>query len=192
MLKLDSYSESLAALRTKREEYFAEITKRKTECSAIRIRLQTASPDPGNDHENRVNALLGRPIAPVVHPDTERLQILLVELHDLGGAVSAVDAAIHTEVRKASVKLCESVTPEHAQKATALATAVIELQKAHANYVTFVDRVNDTGAITTSLNPLFPTYLGSPFDSSGLYHHTLKEFREGGFVSLKLIPEAVR
>jgi hypothetical protein len=192
MLKLDSFSETLAALRTKRNEYLAEMAKRKTECAAIRTRLNQAAPEQGNDHENRVNALLGRPTAPLKQPDTERLQVLLVELHDLGGAVSAVDAAIHTEVRNASVRLCESLKPEHAQKATALANAVIELQKAHANYATFVDKVNDTGAVTTSLMPIFPTYLGSPFDSSGLYHWTLKELREGGFVSLKSIPEAVR
>jgi hypothetical protein len=192
MLKLDSHSETLPALRTKREEYLGEISTRKIECAAIRTRLNQASPESGNDHENRVNALLGRPTAPVKQPDAERLQILLMELNDLQCAVSAVDAAIHTEIRKASVRLCDSKKDEHATFAKAVAQSVIDLQKAHANYVTFIDAINDTGAVTTSLMPIFPTYLGSPFDSSGLYHWTLKEFREGGFVSLKSIPEAVR
>jgi hypothetical protein len=191
-MKLESFSETLQTLRTEREEYLAEMAKRKIECVAIRLRLNEASPEPGNEHQNRVNALLGRPSVPIVRPDTERLQTLLVELNDLQIAVSMKDTDIHNEIRNASAKLCESVKLEHAQKATAVANAVIELQKAHANYVTFVDKVNDTGAVTTSLMPIFPTYLGSPFDSSGLYHWTLKEFREGGHITMKQIPEAVR
>jgi hypothetical protein len=61
---LDEFSTQRPLLRAKRAELHTEITKRKAECALIRERIQKDAIERGNDHENRVNALLGRPTVP--------------------------------------------------------------------------------------------------------------------------------
>jgi hypothetical protein len=56
---LDSFSDTLQTLRTKKASIQVEIAKRKAECAIIRARMQKGAGDPGNSQQLRARQLLG-------------------------------------------------------------------------------------------------------------------------------------
>jgi hypothetical protein len=192
MKPLDFYSPKLPQLRNKRADLYATVARHKAECAEIRGRLRHA-PLAGNDQENRIRALIGEtaPQATTVS-DAERLDQLLRDLTDLNAAVLIIDAQIEAETRHASVKLCEAAGSEHSALARKFATKMIELHAAEVAYVQFLDSVENTGASLTSLARMPRSFLGSALDSSGGYHHFLKECVEAGHIGRSAVPESIR
>jgi hypothetical protein len=191
MKSLDSYSETLPALRKRRDELNADILKRKNACATIRARLQIGGlPSAGNDHENRVAMLLNRSPVEVVPSDTEQLQTLLVEISALQNAGSAIDAAIQTEKRLASNKMLEAVRPEVVRLGSNFGKAFLALRAAHVEYVKFVDEVDYAGANVESLR-LYPNGLSDPLDNSGNYAYATREFAERGFLPKSQAPKMI-
>jgi hypothetical protein len=187
---LNSQSSTLSEKLSMREEYLAEISKRKLECAPIRARMQNAVPDPGNDRINRVNAILGRTTAPLMAPDDVRLQTLLLEIQDLQNAVCVIDGQIQIEIRLASNRLLEAVKPEAVRLGNNFAKAFLALRDAHSAYSRFVDQVEDTGCNVETLR-LYPTGLGDPSDRSGNYPYALREFANAGYLSKSEVPEYI-
>jgi hypothetical protein len=190
MKSLDSFSTSLPLLRAKKAEFQVDIGKLKAECAVIRERIQRCAIDPGNDHSNRVNKLLGRPTMPVVDSDEVRLRALLVELTDFQNAAHAVDAAILTETRLASNKMLDAVKPEASRLGSDFAKAFLALREAHLKYVKFVDDVDSTCTNVESLR-VYPPGLSDPSDRSGNYAYGLREFVNAGLISKSMAPEYI-
>jgi hypothetical protein len=185
---LDSFSTTLQENRVTRGECLAEISKRKLECASIRARLQSASPDPGNERLNRVNALLGRSTAPVVQPDEARLQTLLVEIQDLQNAVSVIDRQIETEEQAASRKLIQSEWPEITRLGNKYGNAFVAFHAAHLEFDEHLDRLENVGAAIGQFR-VRPNGISSPKDASGSYFYGLREFIEMKFLSKSDMPK---
>jgi hypothetical protein len=124
-------------------------------------------------------------------PDTERFRQLIGEIEDYTAAVGRVDGETQKEIRTASVRLCESVAPEHTHLAKAVASDLLALHASYSNYLAFVDSVQDTGATTSSLNIVTPTLLGNPKDLSGMFFYTLREYIDAGFLKKSDMPKAL-
>ena len=124
-------------------------------------------------------------------PDRERLWQLQREIEDYTGADGRVDGEIQKEIRAASVMLCDSVAAEHTRLVKVVANGVIALHTSYSHYLDFVDRVQDTGATTSSLNVVTPTYLGNPRDLSGMFAYVLREYIDTGFLKQSDMPKAL-
>jgi hypothetical protein len=188
---LDSFSTTLPEKRVTRGEYLTEISKRKLECATIRARMQSASPDPGNERLNRVNALLGRSTAPVVQPDDMRLQTLLVEIQDLQNAVSVIDRQIEAEEQAASRKLVKSEWSEIERRGNKYAKAFVDFYAAHLDFDEHLDRLEDVGASVGQFR-VRPNGVSSPKDPSGSYFYGLREFIDAGFLSKSDTPKVFK
>jgi hypothetical protein len=192
MPALESFSTQLLKLRAKQAELWVEINKRKAECAIIRERLQKGESDTGNAQQLRVQQILGgSPVTTAIVPNQEQLWQMQREIEDYTAAAGRVDGEIRKEIRTASIKLCESVAPEHARLAKAVATDVIALHTSYSNYLAFVDSVQDANASTSSLNIVTPTPLGNPKDLSGMFFYTLREYIDAGFLKKSDMPKAL-
>ena len=177
-------------LRAKKAELNVDISSHKAQCAVIRQRMQKGATASGNDHENRVNKLLGLPEIPVVDSDNVTLQALLIELSDLQAASSAVDSAILTETRLASSKLLETVKPDVTRLGSVFAKAFIALRSAHLAYNKHVDEIESAGANVESLR-ISLSGISDPLDATGSYPYCLREFANAGFISKSLAPEMI-
>ena len=126
-----------------------------------------------------------------IAPNQEQLWQIQREIEDYTAAAGRVDGEIRNETRAASVKLCESVAPEHARLAKLVANDVIALHTSYSDYLAFVDSVQDTGASTSTLNVVTPTPLGNPKDLSGMFFYTLREYIDAGFLKKSDMPKAL-
>jgi hypothetical protein len=130
-------------------------------------------------------------VTTIIVPDQERLWQLQREIEDYAAADGRVDGEERKEIRAASIKLCESVAPEHTRLAKVVANDVIALHTSYLNYLAFVQSVQDTGATTSSLNIVTPTPLGNPRDLSGMFFYTLREYIDAGFLNKSDMPKAL-
>ena len=178
---LDSLSPRLSQLRTKRNELLAEIVPRRGECAVIRARLRT-DPNAGNDHANRLAALLGGSLVPVIQPDEARLQTLLVEISDRQAGVSLIDAEILKESGLARNKQREVVGDEIKQLGQRFANAFLDLHSAHLDYESYVSGLEDADGSVSDLR-LTPAGLNTPRDPHSPYAYGFREFIDAKFMS---------
>jgi hypothetical protein len=155
-------------------------------------RLHTNSPKYGNVELNNARAIAGLTQLPEVLPDHEQITKDRVELNKLAVSMNIARGKVDLQKAIASTKLCEAVAPEHTALVKDMAAKLSALHASHTAYVNFLDALQNTGSANTYLRPVWPTTIGSPFDTTGSYHWTFKEMRENGHITMKEIPEAIR
>jgi hypothetical protein len=155
-------------------------------------RLHTNNPEQGNVDTNKARAIAGLTPLPEILPDHEQIIKDRVELNQLAASMNIARANVDRQKALASAKLCEALTPEHTALVKDMAAKLSALHASHIAYVNFLDALQNTGSSNTHLRPVWPTTIGSPFDTSGTYHWTFKEMRENGHITMKEIPEAIR
>lgn len=184
-------SPQLSLLVDQQREINSKITELTAEAQGVRARLNAKQPDGGNVEANSLQRLLGKKVGPDILPDAERLPRLLTELDRLKVAQQSLYSAVRAETAAASRLVCEHVQPEHGRLAKQFATKILELHKAHTEYVEFCDAVENTGAQTSALGLVQPLAF-HPRDPSSAYFYAMKSFREAGFVERNQIPETIR
>jgi hypothetical protein len=181
----------IAELESKRNKLQTEKTAKVAEAATVRARIQE-SPSTGNGAENRVRAILGESPLPDSAPDMPRLEQLLTELNDLNRAIGILDNEIRNQRDIGSRMVCEAVKPDVTKRAQAFANAFLDLYAAHQEYDRYLDEVENTGTNISSLNRVFPNYLGSSRDPCGGYHYSLRDFVDGGIIARSDIPQVIR
>jgi hypothetical protein len=155
-------------------------------------RIRTLKPHPGNAEINRVRALVGDQTLPEVLDDAALLGQLRRSIVEIDRAFPTIDGEYQRENAIASRKLCEAVAPEHTVRVKKIASDLAALHGSLTDYFDFLSAVENTGASTSALRPVFPNGIGHPRDASGPFHWFFKEMRENGHISMKEIPECVR
>jgi hypothetical protein len=178
----ESFAPLLPELRTKRAELLVSISALKTDCAVIRSRLQAATPNIGNQHENSVRKLLGKPVLSEALSDHDQLRANQKEIEVLSAAVSVLDKEILKQTREASDKLIESVKSEIVRLGSAFANAFADLREKHLEYDDFLDSLENVGASVGQFR-LKPNGLDHPKQPSGNYYYGLDEFVRCGFFS---------
>lgn len=193
-MKFPTLEDSSPVLRDKlqrRSEIAATTNAKKFEASIIAARIADKKEQPGNIESNRIKRLLNQEAPLDVLSDREELNKLRGELEFLDRTFHAIDAEIQNEKTAASFLVCDKVRPEHDRLAKQFATRLLALHDAHSEYTNFVESIEETGARTTSLGVIQPTFLGSPRDKSGCYHYSLRDFSDAGHIARSQIPESV-
>ncbi|MGY4502383.1 hypothetical protein ACVWYH_006340 [Bradyrhizobium sp. GM24.11] len=181
----------IVELETKRNNLNAEKASKVAGAAVVRARLQT-SPSTGSAAENKLRATLGQPLVPDDGPDLQRLQVLLEELNVINAALNKLDGLIQKERDVGSRMVCEAVRPEVTKRAKAFANTLLAFHAAHLDYDRYLDDIENTGTNISSLNRIFLSYIGSPRDSCGGYHYSLRDFVDAGIISRSDMPQAIR
>jgi hypothetical protein len=179
---LESFSDNLPTLRAERNKRFVKIQPLKAECAEIRLRLQSGTPNPGNQEEVRLRALMGKEPIPLVLPDQEQLTTLLVTINHLNAEISTLDAEILKETSVANNRLIESEKARIGRLGSAFANAFAELHARHLEYDQLIDDLEDVGASVGQFR-IRPNGLSHPKDRSGAYAYGLNEFIDAGYYS---------
>lgn len=185
----EEVSPRIGELKKQRADLVAKATPLKSESAILRSRY---SQDPGTALQERVAEVLGRTPPASRPPSIDRLTELLADLDAHNKAIDIIDIEIRNEEIKASRLVCEAVAPDHSRLARQFAEKVIELHAAHADYLRFINAVENTGARLTGLGRVSPYHLGSPKDPCGFYKYVLEEFKDNGHIRKNDIPECVR
>jgi hypothetical protein len=189
---LESFSDNLTTLRAERNKRFARIQPLKNQCAEIRLRLQSGgTPNPGNQEEVRLRALIGKEPIPLVLPDQEQLNSLLVTINHLNAEISTLDAEILKETRVASNKLIDSQKEEIKRRGSAFANAFAELHARHLEYDQLIDDLEDVGASVGQFR-IRPNGLSQPKDRSGAYAYGLIEFIDAGYYSKSSLSKVLK
>jgi hypothetical protein len=188
---LESFSERLPTLKSERNKRTTEIQRLKTECAEIRARLQSGTPNPGNEEEVRLRTLMGKEPIPLVRPDREQLNVLLVTIDKKNAEVGAFDAEILKENRVANNKLIESEMDGIKRRGNKAAKALADLCEADLEYELHLDSLEEVGATVGQYRIRLPG-LGSPRDISSGYAYSLREFIDAGMISTSDLPKALR
>ena len=189
---LEDVNPALAPAQADTNTASARITELRAD-TAIRVaRVQAGRPEGGNQEENKRRHILGQTRLPEVLPDEEQINKNREQLTILIAAMPSLAGIVQREKDRASAQLCTQVAGEHTALVKDIASRLSALHASHVRYVEFLDSLENVGASTTSLRPIWPTAIGHPRDSSGMYHWTFKEARENGHIGMKEIPEAVR
>jgi hypothetical protein len=151
-------------------------------------RLHTNSPEQGNVELNNARAIAGLTQLPEILPDHEQIVKDRAELNKLAASMNIARANVDRQKALASTKLCEAIAPEHTALVKDMAAKLAALHASHTAYVKFLDALQNTGSANTYLRPVWPTTIGSPFDTSGSYHWTFKEMRENGHITRRSTP----
>jgi hypothetical protein len=178
----ETFSPLLPELRMKKAELLVEISNLKTDCAVIRARLQAATPNIGNEHENSVLKLLGKPVLSEALSDHEQLRANQKKIEVRDAAVGVLDKALLKQTRDASNKLIESARSEINRRGSAFANAFAELREKHLEYDDFLDSLENVGASVGQFR-LKPNGLDHPKQPSGNYYYGLDEFVRYGFFS---------
>jgi hypothetical protein len=186
---LDSYSTRLPQLRQNRADLLVSISGLKSQCAIIRARLQD-SPNPGNEVDRRLSAILGEIPAVVSLPDHKQLGVFQKELEILNAAVSAIDSEIQKESRYASSRMLEDVKPEIVRRGSEFAKAFLALRDKHLAFNEFTDLIEETGCSVSAIR-IRPAGLSDPKDQCGSYPYGLREFAEAGYISHSVAPKVI-
>ena len=178
---LDSFSELLPTLRSKKIELDVEIAKRKAECATIRAQMNKGALDPGNAAQVRARQLLGEDMD-VMPASMERLSQVQRELEDFCTARGIVEGKIQSEERIAGNKQREAVQPELDRLGRNFANAFLAVHTAHLEYQSLVNRLEDAGGNISTLH-LSPAGLVRPTDPNSPYALGLQEFADAGYFS---------
>jgi hypothetical protein len=172
-------------------EINATIASLKASTAIAVQRINANRPELGNVDTNAARIIAGQPVLPETLPDYEQVNKNRVELSKLENARHVATASVQREKSAASIKLGTEVAPQHTALVKDMASKLSAFHASHRAYVNFLGTFENTGASNGALRPVWPN-VGSPFDTSGLYHWTFKEMRENGHIAMKDIPEAVR
>ena len=146
--------------------------------TAIRVaRIQSNRPEPGNQEENKLRDVLGQTRLPDVLSDVEQVTKNRIELTILTNGMPMRLSAVQREKDVASSKLCDLVASDHRELVKDVASSFSALHGSLTRYFDFLDAIENTGASTTALRPVFPTGF-HPRDASGAIHWAIKEMRE--------------
>ena len=191
-LKLSDIHQPLADETNNLNSIHARSFALKASAALVNERLQANNPEMGNQDLNKAREAAGLTPLPEVLPDHEQIKQDRAEITKLANAMHIGRAKVEREKSVASKILCEAVDDDHTALVKDMASKLSAFHASHAAYVKFLDAVEATGSSNTLLRPVWPSAIGSPFDTSGAYHWTFREMRENGHIAMRDVPEAVR
>lgn len=191
MKSLEDLNPLLAPAITERDKESTIISALTADTMTRLARVRANRPDPGNRDENQRREVLGLGRLPDVLSDPEEIEKNRIELTIRRNKMPILCDAVQKQKDIASKLLCEEVAPDHTAHVKDVNKNLSGLHGSLTRYFDFLNNVENTGASTTALSPIFPTGL-HPRDTSGIFHWTFKEMRENGHISMREIPEAVR
>lgn len=160
--------------------------------AVIRERLLSGTARPGNAEENRLRSALGKPLLQEELSDEDQFKKNRDSTEIVSARLNTIRASIRHEKDRASAKICELVAEEHASLVGDLARCLSALHTGHLRYIKFLESIDDVGASTGRLSPVWPPAFGNPRHKSSGYFYAFQEMRDNGHIRSNDIPKELR
>lgn len=195
--KVHSLTESSAEYRNlseTKDNLIAREAEKRKQRSELASRLSTEKRSPAQiERAQRVAALVGD-VSVAERPDGHaELAKLDTEIADIKTALDILDSKLARERVTASKAICDVVRPEYQKIVSRMASALIEVDAAHREYVRFTNELTANNiAWSGFLRPVGLTFIGSPGDQHGRIANWMREAIEYRLISPDVLPKEMR